>query len=96
MRIPLPKLMRQWREKEFERGLSPTTQRWGLSAWAYVARHPALYRVATRLAIAALGRLGRNKGRFRALPLAGGWTRHRDMPAPEGRTFIDQIRDRKR
>jgi len=96
MRIPLPKLLRHWREKEFERGLSPATQRWGLGLWAFFARHPALYRAATRLGIAALGRLGRKKGRFRSLPLAGGWTKHRDLPAPAGRTFIDQIRDRKR
>ena len=25
--------------------------------------------------------------RIRRLPLVGGWTRHRDMPAPQGRTF---------
>jgi L-lactate dehydrogenase complex protein LldF len=95
MRIPLPKLLRHWREKEFERGLSPATQRWGLGLWAFFARHPALYRAATRLGIAALGRLGRNKGRFRSLPLAGGWTKHRDLPAPAGRTFIDQCKARK-
>jgi L-lactate dehydrogenase complex protein LldF len=35
----------------------------------------------------ALGLLGRRKGRFRALPLAGGWTKHRDLPAPAGKTF---------
>jgi L-lactate dehydrogenase complex protein LldF len=44
----------------------------------------------------ALGNLGRERGRFRALPLAGGWTVHRDMPAPEGQTFMDQYRARKR
>ena len=27
MRIPLPKMMRHWREREFERGLNPATQR---------------------------------------------------------------------
>ena len=34
-----------------------------------------------------LGRFGRKRGRFAKLPLAGGWTDFRDMPAPEGRTF---------
>ncbi len=38
----------------------------------------------------ALGNLGRERGRFRSLPLAGGWTNHRDMPAPEGATFMQQ------
>ena len=26
------------------------------------------------------------------LPLAGGWTAHRDLPRPAGRTFMEQYR----
>ena len=74
MRIPLPKMMRHWREREFERGLTPATQRYGLRLWAFFARRPALYRAATSLAMPILGLLGRGKGRFGYLPLAGGWT----------------------
>jgi L-lactate dehydrogenase complex protein LldF len=96
MMIPLPKLMRHWRDKEFERCLSPATQRWGIRFWAFFAVRPRIYRFATRIAMRALGNLGRESGRFRSLPLAGGWTGHRDMPAPEGRTFMDQYRARKR
>ena len=96
MMIPLPKLMRHWRDKEFERGLSPATQRFGVRFWAFFAARPRLYRIATRMGVGALGRLGRAGGRFRKLPFAGGWTRHRDMPAPEGKTFMDQYRARKR
>jgi L-lactate dehydrogenase complex protein LldF len=94
MRIPLPKMMRHWREREFERGLNPAVQRSGLKFWAAFARRPALYRLATSLAIPVLGALGRAKGRFSRLPLAGGWTKHRELPAPEGRTFMQQWRDR--
>ena len=36
MRIPLPKMMRHWREREFERGLNPATQRYGLKFWAFL------------------------------------------------------------
>ena len=32
MRIPLPKMMRHWREREFERHLSPATYRYGLGS----------------------------------------------------------------
>jgi len=92
VRIPLPKLMRHWREREFERALAPATQRWGLRAWAFVAQRPRLYRGLARLAAGALGRLGRRRGRFASLPLAHGWTKWRDLPAPEGRTFMDQWR----
>jgi L-lactate dehydrogenase complex protein LldF len=89
MRIPLPKMMRHWREREFERHLQPATVRTGLSLWAFLARRPSLYRFATGLAARALGLFGGRKGRFASLPLASGWTAHRDMAAPEGRTFQD-------
>ena len=62
MRIPLPKMMRHWREREFERGLNPATQRYGLKFWAFLARRPALYRFATSVAIPALSALGGKKG----------------------------------
>ncbi|SDF73133.1 LutB/LldF family L-lactate oxidation iron-sulfur protein [Thalassobaculum litoreum] len=94
MRIPLPKMMRHYRQREFEKGLSPQKARAGLSVWSYVATRPKLYRLATRLASGLLGRLGKVKGRLTTLPLAGGWTSVRDMPAPEGKTFHDLYRDR--
>ncbi len=94
MKIPLPKMMRHWREREFERRLNPATQRYGLGLWAFFARRPRLYRLATSLAVPVLSLLGGGSRRFRWLPLAGGWTRHRDLPAPEARTFMQQWRDR--
>jgi L-lactate dehydrogenase complex protein LldF len=87
VRIPLPKLMRHWREREFERHLQPATVRSGLKVWGFFARRPALYRLATRIAMGGLGLLGRGKGRFARLPLAGNWTKNRDFPAPAGETF---------
>ncbi len=95
MKIPLPGLMRHWRDKEFERGLSPVTQRTGIRVWAFFARRPALYRFFTRIAMRALANLGHGEGRLRSLPLAGGWTRHRDMPAPAGHTFMDLYKARR-
>ncbi len=95
VRIPLPKLMRHWREREFERHLTPSTVRQGLSLWAFFARRPTLYRLATRVANAALSLFGRAEGHYRALPLAGGWTTHRDLPAPPpGGTFMAQWKAR--
>ena len=92
VRIPLPKMMRHWREREFERHLSPATLRYGLAFWAFFAKRPTLYRFASDIAMRALSLLGRNKGRFAALPLAGAWTRYRDFPAPQGATFQSRWR----
>jgi len=88
VKIPLPNLMRHWREREFERHFTPPAMRYGLAFWAFFAKRPALYRIGTRLAALAMGWAGRKKGRFGWLPLAGGWTKARDFPAPEGDTFF--------
>jgi L-lactate dehydrogenase complex protein LldF len=88
VKIPLTGMMRHWRERAFERNLSPATGRYGIELWGMVARRPALYRAVTRIAAWSLGRFGRKRGAFRSLPLAGAWTQARDMPAPEGDTFF--------
>ena len=88
VRIPLPGLMRHWREREFERHLTPAAQRRNLALWAFVAKRPALYRALTRAGAFGLRLLAGKRGRFRHLPLAGGWTAGRDLPAPEGETFF--------
>jgi L-lactate dehydrogenase complex protein LldF len=96
VRIPLPNLMRHWREREFERHLSPATVRSGLAFWAYLATRPRLYAVAMSLFVFGLGLVGKIFPRFRRLPLAGGWTRHRDFPAPQVQTFQAQWKRRVR
>jgi L-lactate dehydrogenase complex protein LldF len=92
LRIPLPKMMRHWREREFERRLSPAPLRYGLGFWAFFAKRPTLYRLATGLAARAMHFAGRGKGRFASIPFAGGWTSHRDLAAPERATFQSQWR----
>jgi len=92
VRIPLPKMMRHWREREFERHLSPAPFRYGLGFWAFFATRPALYRFSTGLAARALHLMGRSKGRLSWLPLATGWTRWRDLAAPERTTFQSRWR----
>jgi len=87
VRIPLPKLMRHWREREFERHLSPKGFRFGLKTWAFFARRPRLYQASTRLGARILKAWAGKSGRIRSLPLAKGWTAWRDMPAPQGKTF---------
>src|ERR1700759_4681991 len=94
VRIPLPGMMRHWRGGGFGSRLSPAPMRYGLGFWAFFASRPALYRMATGLAARAMHLAGRNKGRFAWAPFAGGWTRYRDLSAPEGGTFQSQWRAR--
>jgi L-lactate dehydrogenase complex protein LldF len=87
VKIPLPKMLRHWREHEFSKKLAPKMWRSGLWLWVWVARRPALYHVLAEIGSRAVGWAGGRRGRFRCMPLAGGWTQVRDMPAPEGRSF---------
>ena len=96
MRIPIPRMLRHWREKEFERHLQPAAMRWGLGLWAWVARRPALYRRATALAARILANQGHGAGRLASVPFASGWTQNRDLPAPQGKTFHQLWKERRR
>ena len=96
MKIPLPSIMRYWRTQGYDAGHGPKPFRYGLRLWAWAARRPAVYRIGTRLASAVFRLFAGKRGRLRAVPFAGGWTKGRDMPAPEGRSFHDQWRARQR
>jgi L-lactate dehydrogenase complex protein LldF len=94
VKIPLPDLQRKLREAAFERGLRPWSERAGLKAWAWFAKRPALYALASRLGVKALKAMGGRERMIRKLPLGAGWTAERDMPAPPGHTFRDLYRAR--
>src|SRR5512139_3507456 len=68
VKIPLPDLMRKLREKQFERGLRPLTERIGLRLWAWVAQRPALYALGARFGARYLKWLANGSDRIRILP----------------------------
>lgn len=92
VKIPLPQLLKQLRGAQFERRLGSPMARRMLAVWAAVALRPALYRGLNRLAARALRRIAGRSGAISRLPLAQGWTRSRDLPAPQGKTFQEQWR----
>src|SRR5688572_3496809 len=96
MAIPLPAMMRKWRERDFERGDPPLTQRLALRLWAYAARRPRLYHALSGTIAPLLARLAGRRGHFSALPLSGAWTDTRDLPAPQGKTFHELYRETQR
>lgn len=87
MSIPLPKMMRAWRERDFAENGPPFRERIALKAWAYAARRPRLYHALAALIMPLLAWRAGRRGRFSRLPFGTSWTRTRDLPAPQGRTF---------
>jgi L-lactate dehydrogenase complex protein LldF len=94
MRIPLPDMMRYYRDEEFKKHLSPATVRTGIRGWAFLAKRPWLYHSVMNLSMFFLRMIGKRKGRIRKLPLANGWTEYRDLPLPTGKTFHQLWREK--
>jgi len=88
MSIPLPRMLRALRVRQFEEKLVGARIRASLGAWTWMATKPRLYKTVTGLGMKLLARMGSGRGRLKRLPLAGGWTRARDFPAPQGETFM--------
>ncbi|GGF59348.1 iron-sulfur cluster-binding protein [Terasakiella brassicae] len=87
VRIPIPKMLRSWRKKQWEDGPVPTMQRLAMTWWAWWALRPKLYHRVAGWKMRIMGFMGRKSGHIKAFPLKNGWTENRDFPAPEGKTF---------
>jgi L-lactate dehydrogenase complex protein LldF len=94
VKIPLPDLLRKLREQQFERGLKPWYERMALTLWGWAAQNAAIYAMASSLGARLLAWKAGPDKLIHRLPLGGGWTRGRDLPAPEGHTFRELYRRR--
>jgi L-lactate dehydrogenase complex protein LldF len=95
VKIPLPDLMRKLREKQFEGRLRPFAERAGIALWSFAIRRPALYAWLTKIGARVAAWMGGRERLIHSLPGLDGWTKGRDMPAPQGRTFRELYRERK-
>ncbi len=95
VKIPLPDLMRKLREKQFEQGLKPRTETWGLAVWRWTAQRPKIYAMLTQIAARVLAVMGSSDKLIHKLPMGGGWTQGRDLPAPQGKTFRELYQARR-
>ncbi|MFA9440434.1 LutB/LldF family L-lactate oxidation iron-sulfur protein [Uliginosibacterium sp. sgz301328] len=90
VKIPLPEMLRELRHLQHRNRLGPRLQYRALGLWRWVALRPGLYQFGNRLAARMLAWMGGKRRRIGSLPIANGWTAMRDLPAPEGQTFIEQ------
>ncbi len=95
VKIPLPDLLRNLREKQLVLGMKPRQETALLGIWAWLALHPRLYALATGFIVRFMKLLGGREGLLHKLPGASGWSDGRDFPAPQGRTFRELYRQRK-
>jgi len=87
VKIPLPELLRKLREKQVEKRLRPWFERFAFRLWAWVASCPTLYGWGAWFGVRYLKWLAGGKPSIPVLGVAPEWTKGRDFPAPEGKTF---------
>lgn len=93
VKIPLTKIMRDWRTRAFQERIPGLGARLALWLWAAIAANPSLYNLAAGAGIPILRALAGKKGVLKSLPFANGWMKDRVLDAPEGGRFV---RGRKR
>lgn len=90
--IPLPKLLREHRFNIHKQKINSSISRRALAMWAFAAKRPWLYRWLTRIASCVLHVAGGRQHRFKRLLFTSAWTKQRDFPAPQGKTFMNSIK----
>ena len=95
VRIPLPTLLRRWRDQVYARDLSDWMTKWGLKYWAMFAKRPALYNFLANPKMRLLAWWAKKHGHLKSIPTLKGWTENRNFPAPEGKTFHQLWKERK-
>ena len=95
VKIPLPDLLRNLREKQLTLGMKSRQETALLGIWAWLALHPRIYALATAFIVRFMKLLGGRERLLHKLPGASGWSDGRDFPAPQGRTFRELYRQKK-
>jgi len=92
VRIPIPKLLRLLRQRDFMTQVAISPGKFLIRMWAFIARHPVIYRTFHGI---ILKLIGRSSGRYQSLPFMGKWLKTRDFPAPARQRFVDAMSLRK-
>jgi L-lactate dehydrogenase complex protein LldF len=87
VKIPLPDLLRNLREKQMQRGMKTKREVFMLKSWTWLALHPSIYALVTKIGARLMSMLGGKEKLLHTLPGASNWTNGRDFPAPAGQTF---------
>jgi len=93
--IPLPKLLRSLRAQSWDKKYEPLTNRFVVKAFAALAKRPKLFQLVSSCGVIFM-RLCSRQGWIKSMPLAGGWTRNRDLIEPESKTFMQQYKAMKK
>ncbi|MGH1486421.1 MAG: lactate utilization protein B [Cellvibrionaceae bacterium] len=87
--IPLPKLLRALRAQSWQKKYEPIINRFAVTTFSVLASRPKLFQLLSSIGVISMGLFKRN-GWIKSMPFTSGWTKNRDLPAPEAKTFMQQ------
>ena len=85
--IPLTKLMRQYRNLEWQQNIISPLYKFILYLWTVFAKRPKLYRIFSQVEQKFLNFLGGSRPMLTRLPFVSGWSDFRHLPKPPKSTF---------
>ena len=85
MRIPLPRLLRQWRNRG--KKFRPRKERMIFAIWAFLVKRPRLYRTVTNNLARLFSVMGGNKKCLAWLPFSQAWFGSRNLSVGKGSFF---------
>jgi L-lactate dehydrogenase complex protein LldF len=94
VKIPIPDLLIEHRRRSVERGFSPVAEKAGIGAFAFMAQHPTIWDVSTkigRFGSKFLSKEGFMEGNW--IPVLKEWLRERDFQSPAKKSFRDMWKD---
>lgn len=95
VKIPLPKLLRSLRSQSWEKKYEPLTNRVFVTVFSQLAKRPKLFQLFSSCALPFMKLFNRN-GWIHSMPMTSGWTKNRDLIAPESQTFMQQYKKMKK
>jgi len=95
VKIPLPKLLRSLRSQSWEKKYEPLTNRVFVTVFSQLAKRPKLFQLFSSCALPFM-KLFNRKGWIHSMPMTSGWTKNRDLIAPESKTFMQQYKKMKK
>lgn len=90
VKIAIPQMLITLRERlHGERRTKSRRAAFAYRLWAWMLRKPWRYKFCSWLAARTVGRWFRKRRYVKKAPFVGGWTKHRDFPAPAQQRFRD-------
>lgn len=94
VKIPLAQLILKHREHMAQTGITPVTERLSIFGFTFANAHPTVWKVGVNMGAKIAGKLIKNGKAPIQMGALSEWTKARDLPTPEGKSFREWFKNR--